>query len=563
MAPFADIAQQVASRTADHGWAMTAYAPLPGGVVVIADVAGHSAEARFGFADLQWRTPTRSDHRFEAGSISKSFTALVMSQLIDEGRISLETPITDVLPWVRLGGDGPVPTIRTLANHTAGLILGADALPDAAGQVAMLSSFPACSAAAANHFHYSNIGYLMLGLAIEKLTGHTLAEEVARRILEPAAMTQSSAAITHDIRSTLATGYTPWREDRPWVPGDMLAPATWFEVAGGDGMVVSTGGDLARFGRLIAGHGTLDGIEVLAASTVDRAITTLGPGGEDIVSVPGLAPTDSSRYGLGLNVERSAGHDLVTHGGGMVGYSTFLIVDMSAGIVVVVLTNANGDNLYAQMLARLAHADVVGSLEDAPITWPNPDPTVRGTNLLHSGLYVAASGARVSVAATPERPVMLVGDDGVRGHLWRRPTGGYVTDLPQLRTFSLVPIGDRPAAAFAHGSEVYHHADHPVLPTPVQAPSSAEAALVGHYHCYCPWYPDFRIVWREGSLHLIAASGVEAPSGDTDLVPLGDGQYRIGADEHQPERLRVLATVDQQTVLVDRDGCLYSRASDA
>jgi tRNA (guanine37-N1)-methyltransferase len=75
-------------------------------------------------------------------------------------------------------------------------------------------------------------------------------------------------------------GYTAARQDRPWAPGDPLAPAAWFEVATADGNIAATGPDLARLVRLLLGRGEVDGSRVVAESVIEAMVTSLAPDGE-------------------------------------------------------------------------------------------------------------------------------------------------------------------------------------------------------------------------------------------------------------------------------------------
>ncbi len=114
--------------------------------------------------------------------------------------------------------------------------------------------------------------------------------------------------------------------------------------------------DIGRLLSLLLGDGEVAGRRVVSPEALRRMIDLVGPGGEPILDPPGLAVVKSSRYGLGVNVERISGHECLSHGGGMVGYSTFVLVDRTAGIGIAVLSNASGDCPAAQLVARVGHA---------------------------------------------------------------------------------------------------------------------------------------------------------------------------------------------------------------
>ena len=117
---------------------------------------------------------------------------------------------------------------------------------------------------------------------------------------------------------------------------------------------------MARFLRVLLGQGKLDGAEVISEESFARIVGNLAPDGEDILLRGRHEPVLSSRYGLGVNVEETAAGRLLTHGGGMVGYASFLLADLANQIGVVVLSNANGDSPIAELIAREVHAEVVG-----------------------------------------------------------------------------------------------------------------------------------------------------------------------------------------------------------
>jgi D-alanyl-D-alanine carboxypeptidase len=150
----------------------------------------------------------------------------------------------------------------------------------------------------------------------------------------------------------------------------------------------------------------------------------------------------------------------------------------------------------------------------------------------------------VSEAEGDGAPVALT-HDGITGRLWRTWTGDYLTDHPDLR---LYPLHLVPAAADSEGQQPADEADRVRL-----------CAYVGHYRSYSPWFTNFRIVLRDGALRLVAPGGVEAPGEEQLLVELQPGVFRIGEPEWLPERLSLVAEVTGQVILLDRDGCAYSR----
>ncbi|BBY58321.1 serine hydrolase domain-containing protein [Mycolicibacterium sarraceniae] len=536
--------------------AIAAQWAVPGTAVVAVDRNDVVFAHYSGQSDVSARTPVGARHLFPIGSISKTFTAVALLQLLDGGRIRLDTTIADLLDWLPEPLRSNEITLQRLLNHTAGVIGSVDALPDEIGQ-ATLYTGALSTAAPGSFFHYSNVGYILLGLAAATVSGRSLASLVEERILDPLRMRDTVARVTYDDYEALACGYQPRRDDRPWVPGDALAPAPWLEVAGADGNLAATAIDLGRFARMLLGGGQLDGTKILSTNAFEAMVSRLAPSGEDVLDLHGVAATESSRYGLGINVERCAGHTVLTHGGGMVGYASFLIADLDAGLAVCVLTNANGDTPVAEAIARCTAAELVGpgqvDINRLDPRWWDAAHVEKAGFL---GQFRSSGGEVIHVSAAERRGELArlsVSGGGDTAPLLRTWGQRAVTTLPKLRRFALTFEGDR----WHWGATELASDTTPVL---VSAPDNPLTAFCGHYRCYSPWFTNFRVVLRGDRLLLIAPGGVEAPGDETELVPIGPAMFRIGADERLPERLTFGPPINGASPWADRGGCRYSRA---
>jgi CubicO group peptidase (beta-lactamase class C family) len=541
-------AQAQISATADL---VRQHQPVPGGIVVAVEQGGTLFVRPFGSADPQQHKATAATDRFEIGSISKLFTALLVGRLVDGCRLAFDDLVTDHLPWFAAGPHTGRITVAHLLAHSAGLIGGSDAVPDAAAQVWSLRERYA--AEPGRHFHYSNVGYLALGELVRAVVGEPHWSVLQRSVFGPLGMRDALGRVTSAHRNLLAIGSTAAFDDRPWLPGDPLARSTWLEVDGADGSIALAADGLGTVLRLLLGDGTVDGTELLSAATWERMTTPNAPGGEDAVGFAGCLPVTQSRYGFGINTERVDGADCLTHGGGMIGYASFVLADRTHGLAVGVLTNADGDCLAAQQLARFAHQALVAERRGAALPpLPDVDTSVRaGTPCEPIGLVglvgTDAAGQPVPVRIDAPAPgdVVTVHADGAVGRLYRDGYGRLATDHPRLRLHWLTAPDDS--------------APEDTAPDDSAPDERLLAALPGHYRAHTPWFTNFRIVARAGRLLLTACRGVEAPTEDLELVPLADGTLRVGAPAWLPERLAVRATVAGQAVLLDLDGCAYSR----
>jgi len=515
-------------------------------------------ELPFGLANVDARAPVTSDHLFAIGSISKAFVGLTILKLAEEGKVDLDAPVTTYLPWFSIHTDHPMFTLRHLLNHSAGLPAGTDSLPDEFGQGWWLREL-ATGFAPGRAFHYSNIGYILLGLVIATVTGRPTTDVYREKLLVPLGMTASSACISNRDRHRFAVGYAAAADDRPWIPGDRMAPATWFETNTSDGNIAATGPDLARFVRLLLGSGRLDESTIVSETVFDQFTALLAPGGEPIVEFLGEAGVTKSRYGLGINVEVIRDSLCLTHGGGMVGYASFVLADPANDTGVVVLTNANGDCPGAQVIARAAHAWLTGARIDLPSVRLDLDasaspafvPEMLGDFFAHGhdGELTA-----VTFAADPEGKVTLT-SNGRSACVFRTWSSRYVTDHPAFATFHLT-FEPSPDADDRNGHWNYGPLE---LRRKPDASSRRVASFAGHYRSHSPWFTNFRIVARGKRLYLIAPGGVEAPGEDLELVELEPGCFRIGSEAHSPERLVLGPTIAGKVVSVTRDGNRYSR----
>src|SRR4051812_48161663 len=127
---------------------------------------------------------------FQFGSIGKSFTAIVALQLAERGLLDLRAPVTDVLPWFAVGGTTAPFTLHHLLTHSSGLIRGAEIATGSNYDVVALADSEV-GFAAGEHFWYSNVGYRVVGLMLERVTGKSYPHLVSERILERLGMDES------------------------------------------------------------------------------------------------------------------------------------------------------------------------------------------------------------------------------------------------------------------------------------------------------------------------------------------------------------------------------------
>ncbi|HEY1175288.1 MAG TPA: serine hydrolase domain-containing protein [Phytomonospora sp.] len=326
------------------------------GRVVLAD--GSEWAATSGVADVRTGRPVPRNGHFRIASNTKTFVATVMLQLVAEGRVGLGDSVEEHLPGLVAGNgnDGSAISVRDLLQHTSGLYDYSVDIPGSGieeGQEGYLRHRfahyePAELVAMAvahepyfppgTDFRYTNTGYVLAGMIIERVTGRSWAEEVERRIIEPLRLRHTTVPGDDPfLPAPYAKAYQQWELGTP--PGDTtLYNPTRSDAAGA---MVSTTADLGRFFRaLFAG-------ELLPPAQLDLMKTTVEADG-------GIA----AGYGLGVYENRlSCGGTFWDHGGNTMGViSRGGVTEDGTTSVSLVFTGAHGDS-YEDITAMREYSE--------------------------------------------------------------------------------------------------------------------------------------------------------------------------------------------------------------
>jgi hypothetical protein len=331
----------------------------------------------------------------------------------------------------------------------------------------------------------------------------------------------------------MAVGYQSIYDDRPSHPAHPLVPAPWLETSTADGSIASTAEDMAAYLRMLLNHGR--GIVSEESFTLMSRRVIESEGGE--------------YYGYGLDSFDLDGHACIGHGGGMVGYASGLRGDLDGGFGVVALTNLTSGFGVMPYLFEVLRAAFDG--RDLPPLPPASDPTRIDNAVQYAGRYRTGNRA-IEIAAEADRLILRAAGETIV--LEQRAPDQFCA--PHA-AFALFPLrfgrqADRVVEAF-FGPDWYINERY-TGPHTFEYPKEWEA-YPGHYRSYNPWLPNFRIVLRKGQLALIDAGGEEKR-----LMPRDDGQFRVGEEEHSPERIRFDAIVDRQALRANYSGCDYYRA---
>ncbi|MEU0626170.1 serine hydrolase domain-containing protein [Streptomyces sp. NPDC005989] len=362
--PAGAVAKTTAVESAGHGFAteqarlqeilqrLTTVDGAPGALVEVRDRRG-STVLTSGVADVKSQAPVNRDSRFRIGSMTKMFTATTMLQLVGEHRVRLDAPVERYLPGVVRGhgNDGRKITVRQLLQHTSGLPDFLDHLKpqevvadplvryDPRDLVDMALKYPRVFEPGTD-WDYSNTNYLLAGLIIEKVTGHTYAREVRERIIEPLHLRETSVPRGSAIPGPHPRGYAQPGQDVPLLDITEVDPS----VGGAAGGMISSGTDLNRFlGALLRG-------DLLHPAELREMMKTRDTGNED-----------GRAYGLGLESRPLPGGGLYWgHAGDFLGFETMAgaTVDGRRATVMVNLgpggSDAQSDDIEAAVRTALS-----------------------------------------------------------------------------------------------------------------------------------------------------------------------------------------------------------------
>jgi CubicO group peptidase (beta-lactamase class C family) len=320
----------------------------------------------FGLADHAREIPATPQTLYRVGSITKPFTAMMLMQLRDAGQLQLDDPLARYVPEFHLASHLPDPrpaTFRQVAAHVAGLPREAPLdywrTLEFPAVASVLASLPRAEMVFPSYteIKYSNFGYTMLGLALERIAGQPYVRYVTERILQPLGMASSGFEVPERLRPHLAAGYAPAGDgDPPVAPHPHLAGMV---PVGG---LYSTVEDIARFIALQFRDGPAGGTQILGGSSL-----------REMHAPVFLDAAWQSGRGIGWALNRVAGYPAVGHGGGIHGYTTNITFIPALKLGVAVFTNTGTEpaalsrtalELLAPVVSRLQHGQRPGGAED-------------------------------------------------------------------------------------------------------------------------------------------------------------------------------------------------------
>ncbi len=291
----------------------------------------------FGLTNIETGQAATADTLFQIGSITKVFTATVIMQFVDEGKLDLDAPVKRALPAFRLQDEAATETVtvRHLLTHTGGFFgdrfrredksdygMGDDALRRALAEFHTLRQYTPPG----ETWSYCNTGFQALGGIIEAFTEQTVEQAIRERVLTPLGLERSFFFPHEAITYAVSVGH-----NKP--PGKELTVARPYPLVramNAAGGIIGTVGDLLRFAQFHMGDGVAGERRVLNEETIRAMLTAQTEAGL------------SDYWGLGWSIDAVQGATVAGHGGTTNGFRAKLTLVPERRVALAVLSNSNG-----------------------------------------------------------------------------------------------------------------------------------------------------------------------------------------------------------------------------
>ena len=509
----------------------------PGLTLALADRNGLLRSSQYGFADVKAGIKVAPQTLFEIGSISKSFVAMAILQLVEEGKLDLSKPVTSYLPWLKIESKFTPFTTHHLLSHTSGLT-GVPLLIRVATSPLRVGFEPG------TRWVYSNIGYDILGFLLETVDKRPFAEAMRQRVLNSLGMSATAPVITNDLRERMAVGYGPLQPDRPLPVRGKLGEAPWIEVPEAAGSIASTAGDMGNYLQMLLNRGAFGKGRVLSEKSFDlftRPVIKSSFRGED------------ASYAYGLWVSDKNGHKLLRHTGGMVAFSSAMFADETDGLAAFASVNAarlpGGYRPIAVIRYALALLSAAVKGQELP---PAPPPPPAPTSVKNAADYVGTftSNSEGKLVLSNEGDQLILQHAGARIILEQAGPDVFLVKDPDFELFPLGFVREKEVVTEAfHGGRWWTNERY-TGPKKFDYPKEWDG-YTGHFHSDSPWYGSVRVVIRKGQLLV---------NGDQQLSQVEPNLFRFADDPGDADRITFDNFVDGKATRLNVSGIEFFRA---
>ena len=276
----------------------------------------------FGFANMEWDIPNETDTKFQIASLTKSFTAMLIMQLVNEGKLDLQKPISAYLPDYPEENANKI-NIHQLLTHTSGIpnVKSDKKVSRPEDMVNQFANEPLNFAPSTN-FEYSNSGYTLLGFIIETVTGKPYQKVLNEKIFEPLKMENSGFYKHRPIIKRMSSGYSTWYPD-------------YFDVDKSDeSSAYSAGGLYSTVDDMLLWNNALTNESLLPKKYMDMIFTKHSPDGD-------------GHYGYGWELRKmpigntSKTIETIGHSGRISGYRTSIVRIPETNSCVILFSNSS------------------------------------------------------------------------------------------------------------------------------------------------------------------------------------------------------------------------------
>ena len=374
---------------------------VPGMSFGLVDAEGFIGCGTLGLADKDRQIPVDPTHLFQIGSITKSFAALCVCRLADEGKIDLDAPLSRYLPEVPLPPE-PV-SVQQVLSHTAGLPRSTAIVPRVPDGKLWTGFQPG------SKWSYSNLGYDLLGKLVEKICEKPFALALRELVIEPLGISISGMreVIQPSDRAQYAVGYTPLDISGPNMLCSPLGQI-WMDMDTAAGSIGATILAMTRYVQYLIDVGRGRGAPILSDAAAKRFTTLLEP-----------AATfgNGEGYASGLQVVDLDGRLGLQHTGGTLGYVSIVVADHVTGVGCFVGMNCLIAGYRPTSFARHACALLRHAREGGTVPSPLSTSSTKslGNAKDYAGVYVGPTGDRVQIRAESDR--LLIAADGHEGQM--------------------------------------------------------------------------------------------------------------------------------------------------
>jgi len=297
-------------------------------------------EAGYGLAELEHEVPVQPWSMFRIGSITKQYTGAAICRLADQGKLYFDDPLKLYVP--EFDTQGREITLRHLLTHTSGIFNYTNLGPKwedhmardlSHGELLALLKDVPLDFEPGRAYRYSNTGYFLLGMVIEKVSGQSYADFVQKEFFEPLGLSHTRYGSNSDLIPMRAQGYA-YRGQGRFANDDLLSMQQPYAA----GSLIATAGDLVRWSLALMGG------QVLKPESFEE------------MTLPFLLENgDESPYGFGLNLQPQAGRTCFSHGGGINGFNSIMYYFPESKLCLAVISNSEGYSAdeVAQRLLKL------------------------------------------------------------------------------------------------------------------------------------------------------------------------------------------------------------------